>query len=205
METIYRATSQIQKAWNLYRLLERRDFQTGEHSYHVACMARNMSSYVRGHFGKEKLFIAGLLHDIGKIEFPDYLFENYKISTEEDYKIIRKHPVYSMKILEGCGFDKDIVQVAYTHHERCNGKGYPQGLKENKISIESRMIAILDSFSAITKERPYKKGVDDVNEALYILMKYPDQYDLDTLSIFRNNITSIMNNGIYINEKNNWL
>lgn len=192
MKTAYAASSQIQKAWDLFGLLMRRDLCTGEHSLHVACMAKKMSSYVCGHFGEEKLFISGLLHDIGKIEFPDYLFGDHIVSEEEDYRIIKKHPLYSKKILSGCGFDNDIVRVAYEHHERFNGSGYPSGLKENQISFESRIIAILDSFSAIIKGRPYKEGIKDIDLALSILTEEPGQYDDSLLEIFKNNVVSII-------------
>ena len=193
----------MQQAWNLFRHLAKRDNYTGKHSLHVAYMALNISKFIKGHFGKEKLFIAGLLHDVGKIKFPDYLFENYIVNSKEDYNVIKKHPYYSKKILDGCGFDKEIVQVAYTHHERCNGSGYPLGLSETEISIESKMIAILDSFSAISKDRPYKKGVHSNELALTKLMENPEQYNIELLKIFEENITSITNINHY-EQKNVW-
>lgn len=203
MKKTCQESRQMQQAWNLFRLLAKRDNYTGKHSLHVAYMALNMSRYIEGHFGKEKLFISGLLHDIGKIEFPNYLFDNYIVNSKEDYNVIKKHPYYSKKILDGCGFDKEIVQVAYTHHERCNGSGYPLGLKEKEISIESQMIAILDSFSAVSKDRPYKKGVHNSELALTKLMENPEQYNKELLSIFEENITSITNINHY-EQKNVW-
>jgi putative nucleotidyltransferase with HDIG domain len=167
-----------------------RDTKTGEHSLEVACMAREMSCLIPNTIGKEKCFIAGLLHDTGKIKMPDFVFQNYIVKSAADWQIIREHPVHSKEILEKAGFDKEIINACYTHHEKMNGKGYPQRLKGKEIPLEGRMLAIIDSYSAISRDRPYRMGTD-LKQAVNILIRDKDIYDLELLSIFIQNINKI--------------
>ncbi|MEW6008601.1 MAG: HD-GYP domain-containing protein [Candidatus Omnitrophota bacterium] len=100
---------------------------------------------------------AAKLHDIGKIGIKDsILFFEGKLS-EKDYEIIKTHPVKSVSILEPLKFLQEEKEIILHHHERYDGKGYPQGLKKDQIPLGARIIAIADSFDAMSSDRIYRK------------------------------------------------
>jgi len=151
--------SKTAKAFKLFEILGNRDLLTAQHSLNVACITKVLvAHYIKTELGKEKAFIAGLLHDIGKVKMPDYVFSNYVIDDQEEKNIIMEHPAYSKAIIERLDFDQDIINAVFQHHERFDGSGYPSGLKEFQISPAARLLGIVDSFSAIQEDRPYRKG-----------------------------------------------
>lgn len=100
---------------------------------------------------------AAKLHDIGKIGIKDsILFYEGKLS-EKDYEVIKTHPVKSVNILEPLKFLQEEKEMILHHHERFDGKGYPQGLKKDQIPLGARIIAIADSFDAMSSDRVYRK------------------------------------------------
>ena len=112
---------------------------------------------------------ASLLHDVGKIGIPEEILIKPGRLTDEEFKLIKQHPLYSKDILSNI-FDKNvglfndedfalISDIAKYHHERLDGKGYPCGLKGEEIPIIARIISVADSYEAITAERPYKKAM----------------------------------------------
>lgn len=104
---------------------------------------------------------AGILHDIGKIGISDTVLHKRSKLTDEEWAIIKKHPQRGAEILEPLKFlvrERDIV---CHHHERVDGTGYPDGLKEDQISIESRIVAVADTFDAMNSERPYRKPLPE--------------------------------------------
>ena len=108
----------------------------------------------------EKLRIAGLLHDIGKIGFSDTLFSHADSKpTERMMEEIKSHPEWGCNILNGLDFLGDVRDYIYAHHERLDGSGYPRGLKEAQIPYGAKILAVADSFDAMTTNRPYQKGM----------------------------------------------
>jgi len=107
---------------------------------------------------KEDLRISALLHDIGKIGVPERILNKKKPLNVKDIEYIRKHPVIGADILEKIKDFKDIVLAVKHHHERYDGKGYPDGLKNKKIPLLASIIAIADAFDAMTTDRPYRKA-----------------------------------------------
>lgn len=105
---------------------------------------------------------AGLFHDIGKVGVPDGILLKPAKLTDEEYEIMKSHPVLSVKILEPVShlefFAKTIPGVRF-HHERFDGRGYPEGVKGEDIPLESRIILVVDTFDAMTWSRPYRKGL----------------------------------------------
>jgi len=100
---------------------------------------------------------AAKLHDIGKIGIKDsILFFEGKLS-EKDYEIIKTHPLKSVSILEPLKFLQEEKEIILHHHERYDGKGYPQGLKKDQIPLGARIIAVADSFDAMSSDRIYRK------------------------------------------------
>lgn len=113
--------------------------------------------------------VAGLLHDIGKIGFPDSLFLPHEGSNpEEIVQEITRHPVTGAEILKDLDFLGDALSFIRCHHERPDGKGYPNRLKDPEIPLGAKIIAVADAFDAMTTDRPYQKG-KTFQEALGIL------------------------------------
>jgi HD-GYP domain-containing protein (c-di-GMP phosphodiesterase class II) len=107
----------------------------------------------------ENLYIAGLLHDIGKIGVPEAILSKQDKLTAEEYEIIKSHTMRGAEILSPLtGFEEVINGVKY-HHERHDGKGYPEGLKGEDIPMIAAIIAVADTFDAMTSDRPYRKGL----------------------------------------------
>lgn len=120
----------------------------------------------------EKLKIAGILHDIGKIGkigISDKILTKPGKLTDSEYDIIKQHPKISKKILEPIGLSKDIIDGIEKHHERYDGKGYPFGLDDDKIPLVAAILCVADSIDAMTSDRAYRKGMpfeDAINELL---------------------------------------
>jgi len=104
------------------------------------------------------LFLATLLHDIGKMGIPDSILLKPGPLTPAEWEIMRKHPVYAFEWLSPIPYLQKALEIPYCHHERWDGTGYPQGLKEEKIPISARIFAIVDVWDALTSDRPYRKA-----------------------------------------------
>ena len=109
----------------------------------------------------EKLKIAGLLHDIGKLKIPDSILHKPTKLTKEEYLVIKKHPLYGVNILIEADFkNKEILEIILYHHERQDGLGYPYGLTENLIPTLAQILSICDCFDAMYAQRCYKNADD---------------------------------------------
>jgi HD-GYP domain-containing protein (c-di-GMP phosphodiesterase class II) len=101
---------------------------------------------------------AGLLHDIGKLGVPDAVLEKHSPLDESEWILIRLHPEMGLTLLDRAGqSSREVLAVLY-HHERLDGSGYPYGLKAESIPIEARIVAVADTYDALTSDRPYRKG-----------------------------------------------
>ena len=139
--------------------VEAKDEYTRGHSERVTSYAMRMADYI-GLAGKrlDTLRLAALLHDIGKIGVPDKVLKKPGRLTEEEFNIIRKHPEVSYKIIRAIDSDEseEVALIARAHHERYDGKGYPMGTAGKKIPIFARIIAVCDTYDAMTSHRPYR-------------------------------------------------
>ncbi|MBE0425063.1 MAG: PAS domain S-box protein [Nitrospirae bacterium] len=104
----------------------------------------------------EKLRIAALLHDIGKIGTYDVVLDKPGKLTEEEFQLIRMHPAKGEEILKPVRQLQDLLPIIRYHHERMDGKGYPDGLQGEEIPLLSRIIAVADAFDSMTSDRPYR-------------------------------------------------
>jgi putative nucleotidyltransferase with HDIG domain len=102
--------------------------------------------------------LAGLLHDIGKIGTYDYLLDKPGKLTREEYELVMKHPAQGAQILKGIKQLEDILPLIHYHHEKLDGKGYPNGLHGNQIPLGARILHVADSFDSMTSDRPYRKA-----------------------------------------------
>ncbi len=105
------------------------------------------------------MYIAGIVHDIGKIGIPDAILLKSGKLTQEEYKIIKYHSEFSYQIIKDIYKLEQIANFIIYHHERYNGSRYPKGLKGEEIPLGARILTIADSFDAITTLRPYKNAI----------------------------------------------
>ena len=105
---------------------------------------------------KENILIAAFLHDIGNAVIPSELLDNNRQLTPTEYEIFKKHPTESCRLIQQMGYRSEaLLEIVATHHERCNGSGYPKGLKEEEIPLGGRILAVADTFDAMTSKRLY--------------------------------------------------
>jgi HD-GYP domain-containing protein (c-di-GMP phosphodiesterase class II) len=119
----------------------------------------------------EALRISALLHDIGKIAIDDNILKKPAALTPEEYEIMKTHPVKGYKIMSQIPAMKDFLPGMYMHHEMVNGEGYPQGLKDEEIPIQAKIVSVADTFDAMTIDRPYSKGML-LDDALLRIREY---------------------------------
>lgn len=120
--------------------------------YNISCMLANYLNIDKKE--KEKIKMASLLHDIGKIAIPDEILKKESRLTKDEFNIMKQHVVYTYEILSYLN-NEDILNIASNHHEKLNGKGYPRGISE--LSISERIVAVADIFSALIQKRSYKR------------------------------------------------
>ncbi|WP_019613084.1 HD-GYP domain-containing protein [Psychromonas ossibalaenae] len=127
-----------------------------------------------------KLAVGGFLHDVGKIKVPEAILNKPGKLTDPEFEIMKSHASHSIEIISKTADISALsLEVAAQHHEKLNGEGYPNGLKENKISIYGRMIAVCDIFDALTSNRCYKQGYAQV-KAFSILRSLAKNKHLDS-------------------------
>ena len=107
----------------------------------------------------KELEMTGLLHDIGKISIDEGILNKPGKLTNDEWNEIKKHPEIGYRILSTVNELAEIAEYVLSHHERWDGKGYPRGLKGDKISFESRIIALADTYDAMTSNRAYRKAI----------------------------------------------
>jgi len=104
-----------------------------------------------------KVEVAGLLHDAGKISIPNEVLDKTNTPDSSEWELIRNHPVHSCNILKNISMMSEIAEITKQHHERLDGSGYPNGFTENKIELLAQIIAVSDSFDAMTSNRAYRE------------------------------------------------
>ncbi len=137
--------------------IDAKDNYTNGHSGRVALYAKEIAKrYGYDEKQQEKIFMMGLLHDVGKIGVPDEVINKPGRLTEEEFACIKKHPAIGHKILSNIKEMPELAAGARYHHERVDGKGYPEGLLDDHIPEEARIIAVADAYDAMTSNRSYR-------------------------------------------------
>jgi HD-GYP domain len=153
------AQQTLAMATSLISLVDLRDKYTGGHSSRVAGYCRQIALQMDlAHEQTEEIVLAAALHDIGKIGVPDSVLLKQGSLSEEEFEWIRKHPEFGwMAVRNVDGFQNASLMVLH-HHERWDGNGYPGNLRGSEIPLGSSIIAVADSFDALTTNRPYRMG-----------------------------------------------
>lgn len=149
----------LQAVAALAQALEAKNPYTKGHSERVAEVSEHLAITLRmPHAHVERIRIAGLLHDIGKIGVPEAVLLKPEPLEAAEFELMKKHPVEGQNILRPISSLSDILPTVYHHHERYDGKGYPAGLAGETIPLWARILGVADSYDAMTSDRPYRKA-----------------------------------------------
>lgn len=160
--------------------VEARDPYTAGHTNRVTQIAMAIASELNWSRERlEVLEIGAYLHDIGKIGVSDAILRKPDNLTLEEYNEMKKHPVLGAQMLRGISALKPMLPYILYHQERYDGKGYPFGLKTDEIPIEGRLLAVADTFDAMTSNRPYRRGLSQAQVIEEIVSRRGTQFDPD--------------------------
>lgn len=184
----------------LVNAVEARDPYTCGHSERVASFARCLSSLIGlPPADSERIYLTGLLHDVGKIAIPDGVLQKPGRLDDQERAIIETHTDAGWRILHQLDALKNVLPGVLYHHEHYNGQGYPDGLSGDDIPLEGRILAVCDAFDAMTSDRPYRDGMP-IEKACDILRGGAGSYwDPDMIEAFVSNIDTI--NAIRLSHK----
>ncbi len=188
-------STQLQIIQRLGRAAEFKDDETGLHVIRMSHFTRLMAEAL----SDEKewidlIFHAAPMHDIGKIGIPDHVLLKPGKLDDEEWNIMRRHPKIGAEII-GDGDSrllKMAQEIAYTHHEKWDGSGYPRRLKGEEIPLTGRIVAIADVFDALTSERPYKKAWDIEAAVKLIDDEAGKHFDPSLVAIFHSVLPEIL-------------
>lgn len=162
--------SYLKTVQGLVSTIEAKDMYTESHSLRVAKYATFIAKEMKMDKNiVEDIWVAGVLHDIGKIGISDSILNKKDRLTDEEYQLVKQHPSIACKIISNIGLDQSIMMAVKHHHERYDGRGYPDGLRGEEIDILASIISVADAFDAITSERSYKQpkslqeGIEELN------------------------------------------
>lgn len=149
-----------------------RDSYTKGHAMRVAELSARLGNFMA--LSEDEVHwirLGGILHDVGKIGFSDKVFQNEDtVPSPAIMAEIKDHPTKGAEILDSLKFLEPALSIVRCHHERLDGTGYPLGLKGDEIPLGARIVAVVDSFDAMTTDRPYQKGMT-TQEAFVVLKR----------------------------------
>ena len=138
--------------------LEAKDRYTQGHSARVADYCVEIAQQMQFPPGKLRLLRQGaLLHDIGKIGVADTILNKPGKLTNEEFEAIHQHPLIGVTILSDVGLSPEVLEMVRSHHERYDGKGYPDGVRSSELSLMTRILCVADAYDAMTSDRPYRQ------------------------------------------------
>ena len=141
-------------------LLDSKDEYTADHSAAVAMYCRDMALAAgMGETEAEEIHLAGLLHDLGKVGTPDAILRKDSTLDDDEWKYIRQHPEKGAEVLSHLAAYQNVADIVRYHHERLDGSGYPLGLTGESIPEASKMLAVADTYHAMTSDRPYRRAL----------------------------------------------
>jgi len=169
----------------LMTTIEAKDYYTSGHSQRVRDYACDLARAVgMRETDLELLRRAAELHDIGKIAVNDTILDKPERLTQNERDLVQAHPSIGERIVEPLDFLKPVRSLIRHHHERVDGKGYPDGLHAEEIPILARVLAIADAFDAMTSERPYRPAMNDETAMAEIRSGAGQQFDEDLARVF---------------------
>lgn len=157
-QTFVHISKDISSLIEIKKQVELKDRYTRKHSDRVAKYSVKIAKKLKLNKERlENLTLASVLHDIGKIHVPIEILNKPARLADEEFEIIKKHPVDGAEMIKE-SYYKELAPIIEQHHERLNGTGYPYGLSGDDILLEARIIAVSDTFDAMTEDRAYRKA-----------------------------------------------
>ena len=154
---------------SLTSAVEAKDSDTGSHLYRSTMIARACLERIDPAQADDKAVSYGfMLHDVGKIGIPDAILNKKGPLNEMEWQVMRTHPTLGAHIVQPIGFTRRTLEVIMYHHERYDGRGYPNGLKGNRIPLAARVFAVADAYDAMTTARSYRPAMSK-EQALAII------------------------------------
>ena len=165
--------------------IDAKDPYTCGHSDRVALYAKRIAARL-GESAEEceRIYMAGLLHDVGKIGVPDSILAKPGALTEEEYAIVKKHPEIGYAILKHLNQLDYVLPGVLHHHEAVDGSGYPSGLAGESIPLHGRILAVADAYDAMTSDRPYRPGMPSETAESILRSEAGKMWDSDIVSVF---------------------
>lgn len=154
-----------------------------EHGIRVGNLAYVVAKNYLSEKNSLNILIAGKYHDIGKCFIPISIINKPDILTEQEYKIMKKHALYSYELLKKNNINENIYNLVKHHHENMDGTGYPDQLLGECIPVGARILRICDFYDALTHDRPYRDRLTS-NEAIKLMLKHYRQIDLKIFKVF---------------------
>jgi putative methionine-R-sulfoxide reductase with GAF domain len=190
MEDLQTANHELSEAYEATlrgwsRALHLRDKETDDHTQRVLEISMRLAELM-GLQGERLMHFqrGAILHDIGKMGIPDEILLKSASLTEEEWQVMRKHPVYAQILISPIEYLAPALQIPYYHHEKWDGTGYPFGLKGTEIPLEARIFAVVDVWDALRSDRPYRKGLSDVEALKYIQEQSGKHFDPEVVTVF---------------------
>lgn len=175
----------IKSVVSLATVIEARDPYTGGHTWRVSQYAVKLAE--KAGLSEDEIFIVnlgGLVHDIGKIGISDAILLKPDKLTDAEYEIMKEHPKIGQELINAHPLFPILMSSVFEHHERVDGKGYPNHIEDNNLSLIGRITGIADAFDAMTSNRPYRKGMP-LEKALSILeSEKGKQFDAGLVALF---------------------
>ena len=182
--------SELETLYLLGRISDFRDEQTGSHQDRISSLSRLLARYSGLDVGRQEMIMRGSrLHDIGKIAIPDSILLKPGNLTPYEFEIIKTHTDLGNDLLKNSHSEALLegATIAFTHHEKWDGSGYPRGLAGEEIPVSGRIVAIVDVFDALTSDRPYKKKWTNDDALAYIVEQRGKHFDPKLVDVFNNN------------------
>ena len=182
-DQLAQAYDQTLMAWA--QLLEVRGHEPPGHTHRVTDMTIRLANQMKLKDDVSTGLRRGaLLHDIGKIGIPDAILFSLNPLSQEEWAIIRQHPQIAYDLLAPIAHLQDALDIPYCHHERWDGSGYPRGLRGEQIPLAARIFAVVDTWDALTSDRPYRPAWDASRTSAYIRSLAGSAFDFNVVETF---------------------
>ena len=170
----------------LANVVEARDAYTESHTRHVAALSEAVGRAMGLDCAEDLrvLRLGGYLHDLGKIAISDSILVKPGPLTEEEWVLMRSHPMVGHNLLQPLRTLRDILPTILHHHERWDGSGYPSGLRGKSIPLSARVVGIADCYDAVTTDRPYRKALPHERAVAILQDETQELWDPDVLDAF---------------------